>query len=191
MPNIPVGTTLTNALKLIKNKIASLESHVASITTGTGNLAEAFNGAAASSATGERSHAEGWSPKASGDYSHAEGRSCKATGRSSHAQGENCTASGDYSFASGYNCQANGITSMTLGHNNKSSGIGQLVVGKNATVRPGPASIVDQTGTLFLVGNGTGSSTLSNAFRVDSDGSIYICTGNSKNATTKLQDLLK
>lgn len=53
-------------------------------------------------ASGESSHAEGWSSKASGDYGpHAEGNLTKATGDGSHAEGGGTIASGNCSHAEG------------------------------------------------------------------------------------------
>ena len=107
---------------------------------------------------GTYSHAQGQSCTASGKYSHAEGLRCQATGGQSHAQGNTCTAS-DYScFASGAFCNASNQCSTALGH-------------YNAAMTTGGTS-TNTTGTAFVIGKGTASNALSNAFSVAFNGVV-------------------
>jgi hypothetical protein len=65
-------------------------------------------GGCANTASGLRSHAEGYLTIANGESSHAEGRFSQATGTNSHAEGRQTTASGNYSHAEGYVTIASG-----------------------------------------------------------------------------------
>lgn len=109
-------------------------------------------------ASGDCSHAEGYFTKASGYYSHAEGIDLIASGNSSHAEGNNTVASGDSSHAEGYSTKASNFASHATGKFNAS-----MTTGGNDT---------NTTGTAFVIGNGTGSSQLSNAFSVQYDGTV-------------------
>lgn len=73
---------------------------VGKVDPNSGNTGEIFNNYENNKATGQYSHAEGYSSKANGDYSHAEGISV-ASGRSSHAEGINSQAIGHASHAEG------------------------------------------------------------------------------------------
>ena len=104
-------------------------------------------------------HAEGLSTKASGAYSHTEGAFTKASGNSSHAEGTNTTASGIYSHAEGYYTTASSYASHACGKCSKA-----MTNSTNPT---------NNTGDAFVIGNGTGESALSNAFRVTYGGAVY------------------
>ena len=70
-----------------------------------GNKTVTINGVSTTipvGASGDYSHAEGYSTAASGTASHAEGYSTAASGTASHAEGNSTAASGDYSHAEGY-----------------------------------------------------------------------------------------
>lgn len=73
---------------------------VGKVDPNSGSTGEIFNNYENNKATGQYSHAEGYSSKANGDYSHAEGMSV-ASGRSSHAEGINSQAIGPASHAEG------------------------------------------------------------------------------------------
>ena len=90
------------------------------------------------------SHAEGFGTTASGSYSHAEGCGTTASGASSHAEGNGTTASNKASHACGH---------------------------YNAAMTDGGASN-NTIGTAFVIGNGTKSTALSNAFSVQFDGTV-------------------
>ena len=131
-------------------------------------------------ASGQSSHAEGRFTQASGDYSHAEGNATIASGPYSHAEGSRTKASGDYSHAEGAGTTASCSGSHAEGASTKASGDyshaegyyteakqHQHVVGKYNTViaynSSGPTP-------LEIVGNGTSSSSRSNARVMYSDG---------------------
>jgi hypothetical protein len=67
-------------------------------------------------ATGNYSHAEGFSTTASGDKSHAEGGQTTTNAPHAHAEGNQTTASGDGSHSEGQNTQANGQASHAEGY---------------------------------------------------------------------------
>ena len=101
----------------------------------------------------------GTTNKATGAYSFAEGVSCKAQGVGSHAEGGYNVAIGDYSHTSGFGTTAETSTLYSIGWYNKKS-TGQLT-GFSAS------------NNAFIIGNGTASTTRSNAFRVNYSGQTY------------------
>ena len=109
-------------------------------------------------AAANESHAEGCGSEASGTFAHAEGYETKAKGSASHAEGYTTTASGSYSHAEGYRTTASNLASHVSGK-------------YNAAMITGGAS-GNTTGTAFVIGNGTGSSALSNAFSVQYSGIV-------------------
>ena len=137
-------------------------------------------------AYGYSSHAEGYQTASTGSYSHAEGTNTTANGFTSHAEGYQTTANGSYSHAEGTNTTAISgyshaegcytITSASSSHaegyrttaSNHSSHAGGHY---NAAMTNG-GSDNNTTGTAFVIGNGTGSSVLSNAFSVQYDGIV-------------------
>lgn len=124
-------------------------------TVGTNSLAQGSNVAA----SGSNSHAEGYQTTASGGMSHAEGRETTASGQNSHAEGYLTTASGNNSHAEGYQTTANSVCLHAMGRYNKE-------------VNSNPSNY-SATNDVFVIGNGSSSSSLGNAFRVAFDGSIY------------------
>ena len=137
-------------------------------------------------ASGDYSHAGGYCNTASGNCSHAEGNVTEASGKSSHAEGESTIASGLYSHAEGYGTDAIGQSSHAEGGGTTASGFCshaggagttandyQFVHGRFNKASAGPSDSSDTTGDLFIIGNGTGSTTLGNAFRVTTAGAVY------------------
>lgn len=110
-------------------------------------------------ANGSRSHAEGEQTTASGDHSHAEGMKSNAVGEASHAEGYSCTASGGYSHSGGYESTA--IYPYSFAHGNGIQVLNGAAVGNYNIPNPND---------LFQVGNGSSSTSRSNAFRVTKDG---------------------
>ena len=125
------------------------------IVEGTGYGSEIFNEYTYNKATGEYSHAEGYSvivtgerahgegesSQANGYASHAEGMSTTADGKSSHSEGYRTTASGDYSHAEGDSTKATGNYSHSegrlttaSGNLSHSEGIGTVASGSNSHV---------------------------------------------------------
>ena len=111
-------------------------------------------------ASGSRSHAEGSNTKASGTIAHAEGKETIAAGNCSHAEGSNTNASGSCSHAGGYSTVA-GDFQYTIGMHN------------NSTTATAPTSKGATNGTALVIGNGSSSSSVSNAFRVTYNGATY------------------
>ena len=128
---------------------------------GTQSFAYAYSSHAEgfdTTASGDVSHAEGYKTTASKYSSHAEGYSTTANGYSSHAEGFGTTASGSYSHAEGSATTASNKASHACGH-------------YNAAMTDGGDSN-NTTGTAFVIGNGTKSTALSNAFSVQFDGTV-------------------
>ena len=118
------------------------------------------------------SHAEGGKTTASGNFSHAEGSRTTASGNFSHAEGSGTTASGDFSHAEGSGTTASGGYSHAEGYCTTADNFASHVSGKyNAAMTTG-GDAVNTTGTAFVIGNGTGTSALSNAFSVQFDGTV-------------------
>jgi hypothetical protein len=106
---------------------------------------EVFNGYVNNVASGDYSHAEGYYTTASRSTSHAEGDHTTASGNSSHAEGYRTVASGHSSHAGGYYTIADQMASTAIGKYN----------------------VADTDVThLFIVGNGTSSSSRSNILEV-------------------------
>ena len=137
-------------------------------------------------AKGECSHAEGDQTEASGINSHAEGSSTTASGTKSHAEGAITTASGGYSHTEGYKTIASDNYSHAEGNGTKASSYASHAEGVytiagnyashasgkyNAAMTTG-GKINNTVGTAFVIGNGTASNALSNAFSVQYSGIV-------------------
>ena len=104
--------------------------------------------------------------EASGEYSHAEGFSTKASGESSHAEGSYTLASGEHSHTEGDNTVASGENSHAEGRYTKASSNNQHVQGK--------FNIEDSSNTYAdIIGNGKNGSERSNAATVDWSGNAW------------------
>ena len=141
-------------------------------------------------ASGNYSHAEGYSTTASGKYSHAEGANTTASEYSSHAEGagttaskyyshaegHNATASGDSSHAEGYGTTASGDYSHAEGYGTTASGSYSHAEGSNTIARyyqhvEGRYNVSDNSNTYaHIVGNGTADDARSNAYTLDWSG---------------------
>ena len=111
-----------------------------------------------STAYGINSHAEGTQTFAYGYSSHAEVYQTTASGAFSHAEGNNTTTIGYSSHAEGYHTTATNHSSHAGGH-------------YNAAMTNGGDSN-NTKGTAFVIGNGTSSTALSNAFSVQFSGIV-------------------
>lgn len=155
------------------------------MTTASGNYGSHAEGdhTIASSA---RTHAEGYYTTASGQYSHAEGNSTSAYGTGAHVEGTNTKATADYShaecsytYASAYGAHAEGYATTASGQYSHSEGSYTTSSNTcshasghfNAAMTNGGA-VNNTTGTAFVIGNGTGTSTLKNAFSVQFNGVV-------------------
>ena len=120
------------------------------------------------------SHAEGYRTTASGIYgSHAEGFNTIATGMyGSHAEGNKTTASDSNSHAEGASTIASAASSHAEGSFTTASNVNSHASGHyNAVMTTGGKS-TNTTGTAFVIGNGTASTSLSNAFSVQFNGTV-------------------
>lgn len=124
-------------------------------------------------AYGKNSHTEGYHSVAQANESHAEGCGCEASGSFAHAEGFETKASGgNGSHVEGYKTTASGSSSHAEGYYTKAANYASHASGKyNAAMTTGGSS-GNTTGTAFVIGNGTGSSALSNAFSVQYSGIV-------------------
>ena len=118
------------------------------------------------------SHAEGIDTNAIGDYSHSEGRYTKASGQNSHAEGYKTQSTGAGSHAEGSDTNAIGDYSHSEGCGTRAANYASAAQGKyNAGMTTGGSSS-NTTGIAFVIGNGTSTTALSNAFSVQFDGTV-------------------
>ena len=123
-------------------------------------------------ASNNGSHAEGIGTIASGEDSHAEGHNAEASGESSHAEGSGTIASGNGSHAEGFITKASGNNSHAEGTGTEASNFSSHSAGKYNALMTTGGTPNNTTGTAFVVGNGTSSSSRSNAFSVQYDGTV-------------------
>ena len=147
-----------------------------------------------SNATGDCSHAEGYSSSATKNYSHAEGENTTASGIASHAEGCNAKASGMDSHAEGYKTHASGNYSHAQGYYAYSAGNYSHAEGYYTNTSKdcshaegcytnalsayqhvqGKYNITDTSNTYaHIVGNGTSTSSRSNAHTLDWSGNAW------------------
>lgn len=124
-------------------------------------------------ATGTESFAFGNNVEASGKNSHAEGHYTRATEYYSHAEGNYAVATGSCSHAEGAQTLAEGVSSHAEGYLTRSGNHASHASGKyNKNMTTGGAYNT-QIGDVFVIGNGTSPTALSNALRVTYLGDIY------------------
>jgi hypothetical protein len=130
---------------------------------------------------------------ASGDYSTAMGYYSTAFGYGSVAMGDNSFAAGTGSTSMGYYTTASGIASTAMGRNTTASDYASLSIGRynsvNKTVTAGgSAASFDTDNAAFVIGNGTGSSTKSDAFVVYFNGNATLSGDLTINSDERLKD---
>ena len=155
-------TSFTNSVIIGQSLSATGTSSLAQgdSTTASGNYSVATGGY--STASDSYSHAEGFYTTASGQGAHAQGQYSQASGRYSHAEGNSTTAIGDGSHASG---------DMTFATQDYQTVIGKY--NKRTVDNSGDEPVYDAGNYAFIIGNGTGPISRSNAFTVDWDGRVY------------------
>lgn len=125
-------------------------------------------------ASGYDSHAEGRESVASNEEAHAEGRGTTASGRISHAEGWKTTASGYASHAEGVLTVASGYASHAAGYGTYATKNYSTVIGYyNAvteTTDDNGNTVYDAGNYLFVIGNGGGDTSRTNAVTVDPGG---------------------
>lgn len=178
--NRKAGTTVANMSSTlgVNCTASNLCAHAqGNGTTASGNISHAEGQNTTASA--KCSHAEGYDTTASGINSHAEGQSSKATATDAHAEGHATEANGQASHSEGWGTIASGEASHAAGYYTTANNY-QYVVGKyNATRNPIASvdtvyntsdSVTTTYPALFIVGNGTGDTSRSNAFTVYANG---------------------
>lgn len=163
IPGAPVSIDMGNVgIRASNNRLIIMASGVAE---GGGTTA-----------SGSHSHAEGSYTMASGTCSHAEGASTTATKAYSHTEGYNATASGTSSHAEGSDTSASGISSHAEGAYTTASGDYSHAQNQGTTAGYPNQTVIgkynDNGYRALEIGNGTSSSSRSNAFIVDWNGNI-------------------
>jgi hypothetical protein len=182
--------TLSGTSKIIFSDVAQIES----LKTAIGDLSNL--------ATGNNSLATGSSTAASGDYSTAMGYDTEASGLISTAIGYQTIASANLSIAMGSDTEATGISSTSIGYQTKASGWKSTAMGDsteasgdnstsigNSTTADGYGTTAvgsfntidaaavpttfDAANRAFVVGIGTDTLNLEDAFTVKYDGTTY------------------
>lgn len=126
---------------------------------------------------GMQSFATGIDSKASGEASSAFGSYTTALGDNSCAFGYQSNAGGIFSNALGYHAYSNGGNSTSIGLYTVANGYGSTVIGiSNDSILAPQTSSHTSTTPLFIIGNGTSSSTRSNAMVVRYNGRVGIGT---------------
>jgi hypothetical protein len=179
------GATGANSTAMGNYTRASGTSSTAmgSSTTATGTISTAMGNM--TRATGTSSTAMGYFTGATGDYSTAMGYSNSATGDFSTAMGYYTGATGNFSTAMGYFTNAIGANSTAMGNYTDAAGNYSTAMGLstyapsfaetaiglyNTNYSPLNANGWVNTDRLFVIGNGTSSSTRDNAMVVLKDG---------------------
>jgi len=136
-------------------------------TIASGNRSTAIGNTTTSS--GYSSTAMGNGSIASGTNSTAMGNGTTASGTNSIAMGNSTTASGATSAAMGINTTAFGEYSTAMGNGTTASDFVSLVIGQHnlsGSTITNSATEFNTANTAFVIGNGTGSSSKSDAFKV-------------------------
>ena len=150
-------------------------------------------GSGYTTASGDYSHAEGYSTSASGNYSHSEGYYTEATGFYSHAEGFYTDATNNYSHAEGHYTESSNYASHAEGYYTKASGLYShsegyyTIAASNHSHAEGSHTIASSdyqhvegkynikdanSKYAHIIGNGTSDSDRSNALTVDWNGTI-------------------
>jgi len=118
-------------------------------------------------AGGAWSNASGYFTEALGDYSFAGGFQSNSYGDNSFSYGSRNTSSGDTTTSFGYQSQALGYSQFVIGLWNEPNG-DHTHIGVFG---------IDRDEYAFIIGNGEGGSTRSNAFSVSWKGNVFITSG--------------
>ena len=140
----------------------------------------------AGTAMGDRTTASAW-------YSTAMGTETTASGSSSTAMGASTTASGDMSTAMGFETTASGINSFAIGEETTASDYASLSIGtynlvNSVVTTGGDANNFDTDNAAFVIGNGTASNAVSDAFVVRFNGDATLSGDLTNNSDERLKD---
>ena len=163
----------------------------ASTCTASGSYSTAMGDG--TTASGDYSTSMGRSTAASALYSTAMGYGTDASGYFSTAMGSSTTASALYSTAMGDGTIASGSRSTAMGSYTTASDYASLSIGRynsvNSTVTAGgSATSFDTDNAALVIGNGTGSSTKSDAFVVYFNGNATLSGDLTINSDERLKD---
>jgi len=165
------SATAATALGRETNAAASNSTAMGYQSTSSGLYSLA--GGNISTASGIASIALGDHANASANYSIALGRNVTASTQYAIAIGNTTTASGDNSTAFGNQTTAVGKYSLAVGYGCTANAYSSTAVGSYNVVEGTPGSWI-ATDPIFMVGNGTSSSSLSNAVTVYKDGTMKL-----------------
>ena len=147
--------------------------------TGVGSHAEGYQSIAN---TDYCAHAEGWSTEATGSYSHAEGGHTKSTADVSHAEGWYTEATGNNSHAEGQYTVASELDSHAQGFHTTASNYSSHAGGRyNVDMINGGQ--FGNTGTAFVIGNGTSDTAKRNALSLLFNGTLKTASTFSASVT--------
>ena len=168
--------TLTSTSKIIFSSLAQIESlkteigDLSNTALGNNSLATGLS----TLASGSISTAMGFQTTASASFSTAIGGGTTASGISSTAMGLETTASGWKSTAMGDNTTASGDNSTSIGNSTTADGYGTTAVGSFNTMDAAAVpTTFDAANRAFVVGIGTDTLNLEDAFTVKYDGTTY------------------
>ncbi len=139
---------------------------------------------------GNYSFATGENVKAKGHNSMAWGQNTSATGMRSTAWGSSTSATGEGATAFGLSTVAAGNFSIAVGEGNSSPTYTEVVVGRFATTYTASGTGATNwaaTDRLFTVGNGTATTSRSNAMTIFKNGNVGIGIDNPGNHRLYLQ----
>ena len=169
------GTTKTSASFAHSEGQSTLAAAQASHAEGFSNITYGSYSHAEGSTTKAytvASHSEGQATTASGNYSHAEGAATLTKGIASHAEGYGTIAAANYSHAEGYGTITSGLYSHSQGLYTIANGQNQLAIGQYNN---------PDTTSLFIVGNGSSTSSRSNILTASTGGLNILGSGNFTN----------
>ncbi len=172
-----VGTVATGAASTYWN-VDSIGLY--SISLGLNTRAQGFGAFSCgrdTEATNSYAFASGYFTNADGQYSTAMGFNTDALALGSTALGYSTDAEQNYSFAAGYFAEAQAIYSAAIGNSVRAQSFSSMAVGRY-NVGGGSATAWNTGDPLFEIGNGTGSSSRSNAVTVLKSGNVGVGTTN-------------
>lgn len=151
-----------------------------SVALGYNNMASgprSFATGAGSNATATAATAIGQQTTASGNYATALGYLTTASNDNTTATGRSTTASGLNSTAIGYFSVASGAYSTAMGIYNTAPSYGETSIGHFAEIyTPNNTTGIDANDRLFVIGNGTGTTSRNNALTILKNGYTGIGT---------------
>lgn len=170
-----VGSIATGAASTYWNKDSI---GLYSFASGLNTRAQGFGATAMgrdTEATNSYAFATGFFTNADGQYSTAMGFNTDALALGSTALGYSTDAGANYSFAAGYFAEAQALYSVAIGNAVRAQSYSSMAIGRY-NVGGGNATSWVSTDPIFEIGNGTGSSTRSNAMTVRKNGNVGIGT---------------